>query len=61
MKKLYVQPTIRALEFGCDEDVMQLITTSKGTETYDDDDDDDDPATGPALVRRSNNLWDEVW
>ena len=40
---------------------MQLITTSKGTETYDDD--DDDPADEPALVRRyvNNNLWDNVW
>lgn len=61
MKKNYLQPALRAIEIGSEEDVMQLITTSKGTETYDDD--DDDPADEPALVRRNANpdLWADVW
>ncbi|MBP1531493.1 MAG: hypothetical protein ILA39_05140 [Bacteroidaceae bacterium] len=58
MKKLYVRPLARAIVIGCEEDVMQLITTSKGTETYDDD--DDEPADEPSLVRRKS-LWDEEW
>lgn len=63
MKKPYAPPAARAVQLGSEEDTAQLVTTSKGVETYDDDDDDDDdPATGPALVRHHDvNLWDEVW